>query len=150
MPTLEIMSHSLLSSSLVLVTLAWAYVYVSDLITDGCEPPCGCWDLNSGPLKEQSVLLTAEPSLQPLKNILRLYLYDYVYLHVCTCHGICSCGGQRTLGIEPVPPRCGFQRPFLPPRHLYLLSAGIKDMHHHVQLQSLIFKIVYVCGVVCI
>jgi hypothetical protein len=19
----------------------------SDLITDGCEPPCGCWDLNS-------------------------------------------------------------------------------------------------------
>jgi hypothetical protein len=21
----------------------------SDLITDGCEPPCGCWDLNSGP-----------------------------------------------------------------------------------------------------
>jgi hypothetical protein len=32
---------------------------------DGCEPPCGCWDLNSGPLEEQSVLLTAEPSLQP-------------------------------------------------------------------------------------
>ena len=22
----------------------------SDLITDGNEPPCGCWDLNSGPL----------------------------------------------------------------------------------------------------
>jgi hypothetical protein len=38
---------------------------VSDLITDGCEPPCGCWDLNSGPPEEQSVLLTAEPSLQP-------------------------------------------------------------------------------------
>jgi hypothetical protein len=32
---------------------------------DGCEPPCGCWDLNSGPLEEQSMLLTAEPSLQP-------------------------------------------------------------------------------------
>jgi hypothetical protein len=31
---------------------------------DGCEPPCGCWDLNSGPLEEQSVLLPAEPSLQ--------------------------------------------------------------------------------------
>jgi hypothetical protein len=26
----------------------------SDLVTDGCEPPCGCWDLNSGPLGEQS------------------------------------------------------------------------------------------------
>jgi hypothetical protein len=36
----------------------------SDLITDGFEPPCGCWELNSGPLEEQSVLLTAEPSLQ--------------------------------------------------------------------------------------
>jgi hypothetical protein len=24
--------------------------------------PCGCWKLNSGPLEEQSVLLTAEPS----------------------------------------------------------------------------------------
>jgi len=35
----------------------------SDLITDGYEPPCGCWDLNSGPLEEQSVLLTTEPSL---------------------------------------------------------------------------------------
>jgi hypothetical protein len=37
----------------------------SDRITDGCEPPCGCWKLNSGPLEEQSVLLTTEPSLQP-------------------------------------------------------------------------------------
>ena len=33
-------------------------------LTDG-DPPCGCWDLNSDPLKEQPVLLTAEPSLQP-------------------------------------------------------------------------------------
>jgi len=32
---------------------------------DGCEPPCSCWELNSGPLEEQSVLLTTEPSLQP-------------------------------------------------------------------------------------
>jgi hypothetical protein len=33
--------------------------------TGGCEPPCGCWELNSGPLEEQSVLLITEPSLQP-------------------------------------------------------------------------------------
>jgi hypothetical protein len=38
---------------------------VSDLITDGCEPPWTCWELNSEPLEEQSVLLTTEPSLQP-------------------------------------------------------------------------------------
>jgi hypothetical protein len=30
----------------------------SDLVTDGCEPPCGCWDLNSGPSKEQSGAFT--------------------------------------------------------------------------------------------
>ena len=35
------------------------------LITDGCKPACGCWELNSGPLEEQSVLLTSEPYLQP-------------------------------------------------------------------------------------
>ena len=34
------------------------------VITDGCQPPCGCWDLNSGPLEDQPVLLTTEPSLQ--------------------------------------------------------------------------------------
>ena len=36
-----------------------------DPIIDGCEPPCGCWELNSGPLEEQAMLLTSEPSLQP-------------------------------------------------------------------------------------
>ena len=30
----------------------------SDLVTDGCEPSCGCWDLNSGPSEEQSGTLT--------------------------------------------------------------------------------------------
>ena len=37
----------------------------SDPISDGCEPPCDCWELNSGPPEEQLVLLTAERSLQP-------------------------------------------------------------------------------------
>ena len=36
-----------------------------DFIAGGCVPPCGCWELNPGPLEEQSVLLTSEPSLQP-------------------------------------------------------------------------------------
>jgi hypothetical protein len=31
----------------------------------GYEPPCGCWDLNSGPSEEQSVLLTAKPPCKP-------------------------------------------------------------------------------------
>jgi hypothetical protein len=37
-----------------------------DPITDGCEPPCGCSELNSGLLEEQSLFLNAEPFLQPL------------------------------------------------------------------------------------
>ena len=45
-------------------------VKVSDSITDGCEPPCRCWELNSEPLEEQPVLLTTEPSLQPSLGLL--------------------------------------------------------------------------------
>ena len=33
-------------------------------VTDGCEPPCGCWELNPGPIEEKPVLLATEPSLQ--------------------------------------------------------------------------------------
>jgi hypothetical protein len=33
----------------------------------------GCWDLNLGPLEEQPVLLSAEPSLQPV----------FIYLFIC-------------------------------------------------------------------
>ena len=51
----------------------------TDLITDGCEPPCGCWELNSGPLEEQAMLLTAEPSLQPPNKML-LCDNSYIYL----------------------------------------------------------------------
>lgn len=38
----------------------------TDPTTDGCEPLCSYWELHSGPLKEHPVLLTAEPSLQPM------------------------------------------------------------------------------------
>ena len=49
---------------------------VPDLITDGCEPPCRCWELNSGPLEEQPVLLTTEPPLQPPEYFyMRFYTY---------------------------------------------------------------------------
>ena len=40
-----------------------------DPIKGGCESLCGCWGLNSGPLEEQTVLLTAEPSLQPRNHL---------------------------------------------------------------------------------
>ena len=33
-------------------------------VTDSCELPHGFWELNPGPLEEQSVLLTTKQSLQ--------------------------------------------------------------------------------------
>jgi len=43
-------------------------------VTDSCELPCGCWELNSGPLQEQLVFLTTEPSLQPKGDFFFLML----------------------------------------------------------------------------
>ena len=55
-------------------------VRVSDLgVTDSCELPCGCWALNPGPLKEQSVLLTTEPSPALFSSV----QHNYFHIHVC-------------------------------------------------------------------
>ena len=44
-----------------------------------CEPSYGGWELNSGPLEEQTVLLTPEPSPQAPKTlILKIKLFFYV------------------------------------------------------------------------
>lgn len=40
-------------------------------VTVSCEPPCRLWELNLGPLDEMSVILTTEPSFQPLKHFLK-------------------------------------------------------------------------------
>lgn len=43
----------------------YVYAKVSDLeVTDSCELSFGCWELNPGPLEEQSEFLTAKPFLQ--------------------------------------------------------------------------------------
>jgi hypothetical protein len=34
-------------------------------VTDVCKPPCGCWELNLGPLEEQPVCLITDIPLQP-------------------------------------------------------------------------------------
>jgi hypothetical protein len=36
---------------------------LGDVLTDSCEPPCGCWESNLGLLEEQSMTSTTEPSL---------------------------------------------------------------------------------------
>jgi hypothetical protein len=53
------------------------------IITGGCEPPWGCWDLNSRSSEKQSVLLHNEPSCQCMcvcllfKNINLFYVYEF-------------------------------------------------------------------------
>lgn len=37
-------------------------------VTGSCEPSSRCWELHLGPLQERRVLLTPEPSLQPLEK----------------------------------------------------------------------------------
>lgn len=37
-------------------------------VTDSCDLPGGCWELNLDPRAEWPVLSTAEPSLQPLSE----------------------------------------------------------------------------------
>ena len=45
-----------------------------DLTIDDCEPPCGCWELNSGLMEEQPVLLSTEPFFQPPNRFLNYSL----------------------------------------------------------------------------
>ena len=43
------------------------------LVIDDCELPCGCFgccELNLDPLQEQTELVTAKPSLQPVSGLL--------------------------------------------------------------------------------
>lgn len=38
-------------------------------VTDGYEPPCGCWELNLGPLEEQPGLLQQNSLLDPSETL---------------------------------------------------------------------------------
>ena len=42
-------------------------------VTDDSELPCGCWELNLGPLEEQPVRLATEPSLWAILVILSVH-----------------------------------------------------------------------------
>ena len=100
----------------------------SDPITDGCEPPCSCWELNSGPLEEQSVLLTTEPSCQPPRAIFLIVIT--VYWRVCSQSYVSSTGQSQFSPTMWDPPgsltnRCAM---FVSP-HLWacLLSLNVFD-----------------------
>jgi hypothetical protein len=61
----------------------------SDPITDDCEPPCSCWDLNSGPLEEQSSAL----KLWAISSAPQILFIICVYV---VCVPQCLFGGQGT------------------------------------------------------
>ena len=69
-------------------------------VTDRSELPCGCWELNQGPVEEQPVLLTTEPSLLP--NLLKKKRLTF-FFYVCVCVSLytpylCRCP-QKSEGI---------------------------------------------------
>ena len=88
--------------------------------------PCGCWELNSGPLEEQSVLLTIEPSLQPLSLIHLLTMYTEFCLHAYTvkshyidgCEPPCGCQ-ELNSGLLEEQSALLTTEPSLQPRFLY-------------------------------
>jgi hypothetical protein len=71
---------------------------VSDLgVTDRSELPRGCRELNPGPLEEQQVLLTTEPSLQFRDDGFKDWFYiSYLFVHECLLT-VCVCVGQRAI-----------------------------------------------------
>ena len=52
----------------------------------GYKPIYGCQELNSGPLEEQPVLLTSEPSIHPTMHILNVS-FKMIYLFLFYVHG---------------------------------------------------------------
>ena len=89
-------------------------------ITNGCEPPCSSWVLNSGALKEQSVLLNAEPSLQPLFYYFKAWVGWLAWVWVLffetgfflynpdsSWNSLCRTGCLELTEIHlPLPPEC--------------------------------------------
>ena len=54
-------------------------------VTDTCVLLCGYWELNPGPLEDQPVLLTAEPSLQPLFTHFHTFLNPLSLISAACC-----------------------------------------------------------------
>lgn len=51
-------------------------IFLRTGVTNSCDPPQGCWELNSGPQQEQQEWLSAtETSFQPLWLIFLLALH---------------------------------------------------------------------------
>lgn len=72
-------------------------------VTDSCELPCECWELNLDPLEEQPVLLTTKPSLQPFFFFLCQGLTNValVGLKLTKVHLLLPPGFQKSVSERP-------------------------------------------------
>jgi hypothetical protein len=63
--------------------------------TDGCEPPRGCWKLNSGPLEEQ-------PMVSPLSHLFSLLCVLLMRMKVNIFHVLepCTSTALQLLGSQ--------------------------------------------------
>jgi hypothetical protein len=134
-----------------------------DSITDGCEPPCGCWELNLGPLEEQLVLLTAEPSLQHhhhhspsffilfLSYLLRQHLSLNLELTISV-----SWLARESLGTSCLcPSSFGFTYMVLLPAFMWVLARNLNPGPHtstesHRLSPSKVFIVFPTAGQVCL
>ena len=69
-------------------------------VTDGCEPPCGCWESYLGPVEEQPVSLVTEQSLQPLgalKHLLQANLHLRAASYTTRLNGSLPCNGMTNV-----------------------------------------------------
>jgi len=82
-----------------------------------CELPCGCWELNQGPLVEQPVLLTTEPSVQsqPLQCLFCFVSFVFKTEFLCSSPTFPGYSGTHSVdqaGLELIethlslPPKC--------------------------------------------
>ena len=93
-------------------------------VTDSCELSCGSWELNLGPLEEQSLLLlTTKPFL-------------YLYLHPSTSpnphHKKWLPHSYVSIFQNKIPPVLFGLTSNSPSSSLRLLGAGIADMLCHI------------------
>jgi len=103
----------------------------SDPTTDGCEPPCGCWELNSGPLEEQPVSLVAKPSLYTPT-------FNTIFLSRCNNPAACSLLSCLSFVLETIS-LCNLPWPrihcvdqaFLKRSWCLCLSMGTKGVHFY-------------------
>lgn len=88
-------------SALYVCTLA-CQKRASDPIIDCCESPYGCLETNSAALKEQPVLCTTEPSLQPgslVGNACYIVFFLIMCMRVCM-HISAGVHGNQKRGLD--------------------------------------------------